>query len=281
MTMSLLQQVFSEGLRSTLRRWHVMLPLYIFGLLLGLVQTWPLLGAGSAALHNPFLGELAAGSGDANITVLLSDPATVGQTAGLWAGATLLLALLFGLAYNFFSGGVLSVYTETGSFWSGCRRMFWSFTGLGVLLVLLALIIVVLATILSGLVGARGATIVALVLLQLVNVTGEYARALAVVRNRRNPIALLGMAMGFCRRHLAGVLALALVGLLLHAALAVLYGQLAGALAGAALVILLQQLVVLAWLWVKLLRLAWAASYVRAAERPEGMLSLEEAPLMP
>lgn len=86
---------------------------------------------------------------------------------------------------------------------------------------------------------------------------------------------LLGQAGRFCARHLAGTLALALLGVLLQLALLMLYQVVAGALGGSPLAIVGQQLVVLAWLWVKLLRLAWAAAYVRAAEtEPMGALDM-------
>ncbi|HEX9372771.1 MAG TPA: hypothetical protein VF897_17290 [Roseiflexaceae bacterium] len=263
--MQLFLNVLVQGWRVTLRRWRVALPLYLTGLLLGLVQTWPLLrAAGAGALSNPFLGELAGGGGDAAIDLLLGSPTAVAQTVGIWVFVALLFGLLFGLAYNFFAGGILSVYTGTRPFWAGCRRTFWAFTGLGILLLLL-LLPVALAAALAGLaLGPIGAAIVALILIQLVNLLGEYARAVAVVRDRRSPLALLGMAAGVVRRNLGGVLALALLGLLLHVALTLLYRVVASPIRATVVVVLWQQLVALAWLWVKLLRLAWAAGYARA-----------------
>ncbi len=57
------------------------------------------------------------------------------------------------------------------------------------------------------------------------------------------------------------MLALGLLGLLLHSGVAVLAIGLANLpLAAGALVV--QQIIVLLWLWVKLLRLSWALSYV-------------------
>lgn len=263
--MELFRHVFARGLRGALSHWRVVLPLYLVGLLIGLVQSWPVLAAGGAALYNPALDQLATGGTDALGDLLLSAPRAVGSAATIWAIAALLLTLLYSLAYNLLSGGIVSVYAGAAPFWEGCRRWFWSFTGLGVLLLILAAFAATLGWLLGALAGQRGAGIGALALLQLVGATGEYARAQAVARGRRNPAVLIGLALGFMRRHWAGVLALALVGVLLHAALAWLYTLVAGALTGSPAGVLWQQAVALSWLWVKLLRLAWAVSYVRAA----------------
>jgi hypothetical protein len=173
---------------------------------------------------------------------------------------------------------MLGVAAEKRSFWAGCRRFFWSFVGLAVLLVLLAGLAALLASLGGAALGNLSAgLLVSLLLLQLLNVVGEYARAIAVVRDRRNPFALLGAALSFCLRHATGVLALALLGLLLHASVIALYLGLATFPLGLG-ALLAQQLIVLLWLWVKLLRLTWALSYVSAVDAgalnthmPEGM----------
>ncbi len=263
------RDVFLQGWRATLRHWRAVLPLYVVGLLLGLLQAWPLLGAAArGALSNPFVGTLAGGGIEPAIDLFLSDPGTISAAAGLWALGAFVFTLLFGVAYNFFSGGIVNAYLggSARSFWSACRRTFWPFTGLGLLLVVLALLIIVVGAVLGEALGQRGGLIVALVLLQLANLLGEYARALAVARDRRNPFVLLGQACRFCARYLAGTLALALFGVLMQLALALLYRALAGAIGGSLLAVVWQQLIVLAWLWIKLLRLAWAAAYVRAAD---------------
>jgi hypothetical protein len=271
------------GWRATLRHWRTMSPLYIVGLLLGLVQTWPLLGAAARdALSNPFVGTLAGGGIEPAIDLFLSDPGTMSAVAGLWIVGTLVFTLLFGVAYNFFSGGIVNAYLggSARSFWSACRRTFWSFTGLGLLLVVLALLLIVVGAALGGAIGQRGALIVGLVLLQLINMFGEYARALAVVRERYNPFVLLGQACGFCARHPAGTLALALIGVLLHLALVLLYRAVADGIGASPLLVVWQQLVVLAWLWIKLLRLAWAAMYVRGAETEQSALGTDALPAL-
>lgn len=277
--MALFRHATVRGTRAALRHWRLLLPLYLAGLGLGLLQTWPLLAAGADALRNPFLGELADGS--AGLDLWIANPSSVGFATGAWALLALLASALFSLAYNFFSGGILAAYTidSTASartvgaptegpllqFWWACRRWFWSFTGLGLLIVVLALIGVAVAVSVGVALGGWAGAIVGALLLELVNTLGEYARALGVARDRRNPFALLDMAAGFVRRHFVGVLTLALLGLLLHMALVAAYGPVARAFGGWPAVILWQQLAVLGWLWVKLLRLAWAASYVRAA----------------
>jgi len=270
--------VFLQGWRATLRHWRALLPLYIAGLLLGLAQTWPLLGAAArGALSNPFVGTLADGGIEPAIDLFLSDPGTVSTVAGLWILGTFVFTLVFGVAYNFFSGGIVNAYLDGSarSFWAACRRMFWSFTALGLLLVVLALLIAVVGAVLGGAIGQRGALIGALILLQLANMLGEYARVLGVARDRRNPFVLLGHALRFCVRHPGGTLALALIGVLLHLALVLLYRTVAGAIGGSPLAVIWQQLIVLAWLWVKLLRLAWAAAYVRATDGAESVLGTD------
>jgi hypothetical protein len=160
---------------------------------------------------------------------------------------------------------MLSVAAGTLPFWAGCRRYFWSFLGLGVVLVLLAAVLIVIAGLGgSGLGNLNAGLLVGLLLMQGLNIVGEYARAIAIARDRRNPFMLLRMALTFCLRHLGGVLMLALLGLLLHAAVAALYlGSARLPLGLGALVV--QQLIVVLWLWIKLLRLTWALSYVSAA----------------
>ncbi|MFL5800445.1 MAG: hypothetical protein ACJ8CR_01745, partial [Roseiflexaceae bacterium] len=255
------------GLRQSLRL-RLLWPLYLCGLALGLLQTWPLLiAAANGALFNPFLGQLAHGGGDALADLAIADTRAFGLSARLWGLAALAFAGLFVLAYNFFSGGILSLWAGTRPFWPGCRHTFWTFTGLGVLLVLLAALVLVGAALLGGLLGTGGMLIVAAVLLQLINLFGEYARAIAVAQGRHNPFVLLGRAIGFCARH-PGALGLGLLGLLLHVALLLLVGAALGAIGGTVAAIVPQQLAVLAWLWVKLLRLAWALSYVRLRSGP-------------
>jgi len=254
----------SDGLRHARRIWLIV-PLYLVGLVLGLVQVWPLLIAGGQdGLRNPFLAELVSGGSDALVELFIGSPAAPTQALA-WAGSALLLAQLFGLAYTFFSGGMLSVVAGTLPFWAGCRRFFWSFLGLGALLVVLAAVLIFIAGLGgSGLGDLNAGLLVGLLLVQALNVVGEYARAIAVARDRRTPFVLLGAALTFCLRNLGGVLALALLGLLLHAAVAALYVGLAQLPLGIGALVV-QQLIVLLWLWVKLLRLAWALSYVSAA----------------
>jgi hypothetical protein len=250
-------EVLIGGLRQALRL-RLLWPLYLCGLLFGLIQTWPLLLAtANGALYNPFLEQLARGGGDALADLASADASAFGLSAGLWALAALALVPLFGLAYNFFCGGILSVWAGAQPFWDGCRATFWAFTGLGVLLVLLAALALVVVALLGGVLGTGGMLIVAVALLQLINLAGEYARAIAVVQGRRNSFVLLGRAVAFCARHPATLL-LGLLGLLLHAAVLLLARAALDALGGAVAAFAVQQLAVLAWLWIKLLRLAWA-----------------------
>ena len=284
--MLLFQRTISQGLQRALRHWYLLLPLYLWNVLLGLLQTWPLFVIMSGGgLYNPFLGDLASGSADALVNLFLGSAVDAG-TAALWVFAVLPLTALFGMAYNLFSGGILSVYASAGPFWAGCRRMFWTFTALGGLLVLMAGLVVMSATFLARLLGGSAAFVLAFLALQCVGMLGEYARAIAVARDRRNPFALLSMAVRFCIRWFGGALALALLGLLLHVALAAAYTSVAPMVMGLSsqsdgspAIILLQQLALLAWLWIKLLRLAWAMSYVQASG--EARTSPGQAPSAP
>jgi hypothetical protein len=251
------------GLRRA-QRLALLLPLYLAGLLLGLVQTWPLWANGRGTLTNPFLGVLATGGADALVDLFLGRPEAGGQAAQ-WVLGTLGLALVFGGAYNFFAGGILEAWTGRRRFWAGCWRFFLPFVALGALLLPLALLAGVLAALAGSFLGGAAGGVVAALALLLLNAVGEAARALAVARDRRNPFVLLGRAFAFCARH-PGLLLLALAGALLHAALAALYAALAAGIGNALLLIAAQQLAVLGWLWVKLLRLAWALSYVEAAD---------------
>jgi hypothetical protein len=253
-----------HGFRDALRL-DVVLPLYIWGLLLGLVQTWPLLAAAqNRALNNPYVGQLATGGADALVNLFLGNPAA-GALASIWGLVLVLLLLVYSLGYNFLSGGMLNVWADKSSFGRGGAWAFWSFTGLGVLLVLLALIAVgIAAAVAAAGAGLQVGVILAVVLLQIINMAGEYARAIAVVENRRNPFTLLGRAFAFCARH-PGTLLLALVGVLLSAALALAAVKVLP-MVGGVVAVLVQQALALGWAWVKALRLAWALNYVETAD---------------
>jgi len=265
--------VFLDGLRRSFQL-RLLVPLYLSSLALGLVQTWPLFGNG-AALRSPFLGRLATGGTDTLPDLFIGSPAAAGSAAA-WSGTLLLLAVIYGLLYNFFGGGILSVWAGTRPFWPGCRRTFWTFTALGTLLLALACVLALTLALLGGFAGFRAQLIVLLVLLQVLNVLGEYARAIAAVHDRRNPFALLGASAGFCVRNAPGVLALALLGVLLHVALGASYLAVAGLLGASPLVVLWQQLAALLWVWIKLLRLGWAVSYVRTVDDERRTMSLEQ-----
>ncbi len=252
----------TQGLRQVLRHWPLVLPLYGIGVGLGLLQTWPLLTSG--AWHNPFLNRLATGGADALADLFLAAEGAT-AVAALWVAASLALPLLFAIAYTFVSGGLLHVYAGVAPFWAGCRRLFWSFAGLGVLIFVLAAISVAVAVALGAALGARAGLVVAGLLLLGVSTIGEYARAQAVVRGRRNPFVLLGQAIGFCARNAAGVLLLALLALLLQAALLILFGLISPFVSSGPIGVIWQQLTVLAWIFLKFLQLAWALFYIKEA----------------
>lgn len=254
------------------RRPLLALPLYLTGLALGLAQAWP---AAWAEASGPLLEPLAHGGTDAIVQLLIASEAQALAPGALgWLALALGATLVYGAAYNLFSGGALSVIAGRRGFWAGARRYFWCFTGMGVLLILLAIIALAAAALAGVLAGIPASIPVAIVLIQLISLLGEYGRAVAVSRERRSPLAALGGAAGFIGRHLPGVLALAALGLLLHWGVAAAYGAVGGR-AGAAAP-LAQQAAALAWVWVKQLRLGWALAYVegatpqRAPARPQG-----------
>jgi hypothetical protein len=247
------------GFQRALALW-LALPLYLAGLLLGLLQAWPALGANGAG---PLLNDVAAGQGDGLLLFVLADPAATAPFALVWVVAALAVALIYGLAYNFFGGGILGAWAGT-PFWAGCRRYFLSFTILGVLLVLMAVAVIVLASLVGAVAGFTTALVVAVVLLQLVGLWGEYSRAAAVAAGRAEPIFALGAgARAIARRPLAA-LALALLGLLLHGGIAALYSAIGPRVGWWAP--LVQQAAAFAWVWAKLLRLGWAAALVEQGQ---------------
>jgi hypothetical protein len=250
---------FGLTLLTGLRRaaWlRLVVPLYLTGLLLGLLQTWPVLGAGSAG---PLLDGLAAGSGDALALLFIADPGAITPLALLWAAGALAAAAAYGLAYNLFSGGILGAWAGA-PFWAGCRRFFLGFTAMGLLLLLMVALALIAAIVIGVAAGVGAALATALVLLQLIGLWGEYGRAAAVATGRANPLLALGAgARALARRPLAA-LALAALGLLLHLGVAAAYGAVGPRLSWWAP--LAQQAAALAWVWVKLLRLGWASAVV-------------------
>ena len=264
----MLRETFLTGVRLVRRHIWLILPLYLMGLVPGLVQAWPLVAAGRGALTNPFIGELSNGGQAAILDLLIGGGAGVQQLIGAWILLVPLLLGGFSLAYNFFSGGILNTYLGgQRSFWAACWHWFGSFIGLGALLILLVMLTSVVAALLGALLGPVVGVIVAVLLWQVVGVLGEYARALAVAGERRNPLVLLGRAARFCWQHMGVVALLALLALLALALLTAVYNVLSGALGAAALAVVVQQLAALLAVTLKLLRLAWAAALV-APQRP-------------
>lgn len=274
--MNQLRTIFFQGLRDALQL-RLALPLYLVGFVLGLLQTWPLaVGLASGRFDRLDLQRLLT-DGDTFAGFLAQS--NVLPLLGGWVLLLPLLNLAYGAAYNFFSGGVLSVWEERRSFWAGCRSFFLPFCGLGLLLVVAALCLVSIAGVVASATGATTTSlVVGALVLQLLNLVGEYTRAIAVVRERRNPLVLFGAAARFCARH-PETLVLGILGLLLHVGLAAVYIGILRALGGSAITIVVEQAVVFIWLWIKLLRLAWARALVvyaspeaSSATLPEGVL---------
>jgi hypothetical protein len=260
MRLNWLRIAIIDGFRAALRL-RLLLPWYGCLLLIGLLQTSPLWSAGGRALYNPMLADLAGGGGDLLVDLFLDNPSGR-AAAGTWALALLPLTLLSGVVYTYFAGGVLGEYTGKHTFWAGCRRNWWSFLGLGALIFAAAAMVVAVALLSALALGGTAGLVVALLGLALLNVVGEYARAIGVVHDRHNPLVLLGQAAVFCVRHFGGVLVLALLAVLLNALLLGVYLLLSPIAGASPLLIMAQQLLVFGTLWIKALRLALAARYV-------------------
>jgi hypothetical protein len=110
-----------------------------------------------------------------------------------------------------------------------------------------------------------GLVLVAL-LISLVNLLGEYTRAVVVLHEERNAFKSLWLAFQFGTRHLLGVMMLSLAGLVLQGLVLQLYLSLPDTARGTLLGVILQQLVILLLLWLKQLRLSWALSYVQTGQ---------------
>ncbi len=255
--------IIRSGLRYALR-WQLILPLYGSALFLGLIQIWPLFG--NNALYNPMLGLLADHTTDVFVDLVANSGPVAPGTIAAWSGITFLLAFLFGACYSYFSGGILSAWAGTRPFWNGSQHFFWSFTGLGILLGMLLFVALAIGTGVGLAFGATAGAITAMTLIQLMNLFGEYARAAAVVQDRRNPLILLGKAIQIVITQFPRTLSLAVAGLALHIGIALVYGSLASQAFGFPLSIALEQGVVLAWLWIKILRLAWALSLTQSVQ---------------
>ncbi|CAA9354000.1 MAG: hypothetical protein AVDCRST_MAG93-7261, partial [uncultured Chloroflexia bacterium] len=210
--------VFGHGSLRALRL-RPALPLYLASLVLGIAQAWPLLPlVGSIGLRNPFINDLAQGGGDAYANLFLAVPSSAALT-GLWTFALLVAAFLYAMAYNFFAGGIIAGWRSMNvQGLAACRRYFWTFTGLQVMLGTLTLIVGVIMLAVAGL-QSTVTVIVLLLIVQLINSVGELARAYAVIHDRRNPFEVWGAAVRFGVRHLPGTLALTFAGFLLHGAL--------------------------------------------------------------
>lgn len=258
------------GLRNS-RNIKLIFPLFLIGLLIGLFQTWPLAWLLDQKLSkSPFLDSLMLSDTSSLINFVLGapDPMLMGSVISIWLLISICLPLVFGLSYNFFSGGMLSASNGMHSFWSGCWRFFGSFNLLGALLIVIALIVMGVTIALTNLFSSLTLPILicGLVLLQLLNLLGEYARAIAVVRQRRNAFMLFGAALVFCARHLPGALAFGSFGLLLNLALAAFYWYGSQAISQPIVLIIFQQICLFAWVWIKFLRLLWALFYVHNVE---------------
>lgn len=258
-------QALQRGMRSAA---HIptLLPLWLSSLILGIVQTWPLWLAGGLVLRRPFLGDFATGGADTLIDLFLRNDALTTQLP-IWIGTQIPVFMIQHLVYAICAGGMLSVYLGKGRFGSGSRRYALAFIGLDIILIIMSVLFVGLAALGMFVTSSNIWIIVAVVLMIVLGVVGEYARAIAVVRERRNPFIIFGQALSFCVRHLPGIVLLALLASLLLGLVLLISNVIPGIPSAPWLMVMIQQLVILALVWIKALRLAWAAHYVAQASQ--------------
>jgi hypothetical protein len=259
--MTRLSYAFRQGLQVTLRNAQWLVLFYVVSLVISLLQNWPLLAAGSSVLNNPLAEQLARGDLDAVVDLFLTRLESLAYV-GVWALVGLVLVPIYGLLYNFWSGGIVSIAAGRRRFWPGGRHTFWSFTALGLMIMLLIGIAAAIGVLVEGLLGWNSLVLVA-VLVALTNTLGEYARAAAAVNDRQNPFVLLGQATMFCLRHLPGVLVLSLAGFVLYAGLFAAYGWAVDQVTGSFVQVALQQISAFLFIGIKALRLMWATTYMR------------------
>ena len=255
-------QAITRGLRSALH-FPTLLPLWISTFILGWLQSWPIWLAGEQLIQRPFLGQLASGGTDMLVDLFLKND-SLSMQAPIWLSLQIPILIIQHIMYAICAGGMLSVYLANGEFASKSRRFALPFIGLDILLTILLVIIISLGA--AGVVIAKSNVwiIPALVMIILLGIIGEYARAIAVVRDRRNPFVIFGQALSFCIHHFAGVALLAIISSIMF--VLVLFGySLIPSIAGLPwLALVLQQMVIFVIVWIKALRLAWAGQYVQA-----------------
>ena len=235
---------FFAGLRLALRRWPVLLAMWLTSLLAALPFAFLPGGALLNLAQRPVIAEIADGTEAWQWLDLLSvmTNASTGSGGSLPAGVdqallgmgAIAVGLLpvSGLVSAFLYGGVLLAYTRSGQpwgwrrFWYGCTRWFPAFTLLALVQVLASIIL--LTPVLGGALslgtalGAWGwpVTIATALLLITWLALFEQARVFAVARDSRNPFHALGEALtALVRRPLPwlALYGLSLLGLaLLH-----------------------------------------------------------------
>jgi hypothetical protein len=183
----------------------------------------------------------------------------------VWTFALLIASFLYGMAYNFFAGGIIAGWHSTNvQGWAACRRYFWTFTGLQMMLVMLTLILGIITFAAVGFQNIAGA-IVLLFIIQLINTAGEISRAYAVIHEHRNPFKAWVEAIRFSVRHLPAMLTLTFAGFLLHGAFVSCAVLLTSVMSPTLLSVVWQQALLIAAIMVKLLRLSWATGLIEGA----------------
>lgn len=292
-------QAFLSGAARAAHYWQVLLILFGASLAGGLLLALPpALGLAAGLGQRPAIREAADGL-DAWLVLetLLSGPlAAALEPAGaeleplleqaLLPGllAALMVPLLAWLSGAFLTGGILVTYRDAPlpfsgrSFLAGCWRWFGAFLLLGLVQAVSLAGGVLLALLAAGLVAAISSRLVGVVLVASLLLVGvwlvvlEYTRLLAVAQGTRNVVRTLFEALGFVTRQPLAVLAVYGPALLLLGLLHLGYGLgLAPYLPPAwwPLVVLVQQVFILARLAARLARLAGGMALVGPANYPQ------------
>lgn len=260
--MDALIQAISRGLRSVLHM-RTLLPLWLGTFILGLLQSWPLWLAGERLLQRPFLDKVGDGGFDMLVDFLLKNDQFTAQVP-IWLGLQIPVFIIQHVIYAICAGGMLSVYLAKADFGRGSTRFALPFIGLDIILTLLIILAIIPNVVLPALGQNNFWFIPSVIIIVLLGIIGEYARASAIVHERRNPFVIFGQALSFCARHLPGVALLALLStlaLLLVLGIATMLPSTPGL---TWINVIIQQVIILVLIWIKALRLAWAGHYVQA-----------------
>lgn len=265
MTKPSLGQILLQGLQQSFRLKPI-LAFYLSNLLLSLIPTLAIVANLTNSGRNPYLLQLLS-QDPLNSLVDLGMGGFSNNNPGALVLLFIFAFLLQRLCYDFLVGGAIASWDTRYSFWQACTRWFATNIGISLLVIISSIVIIIFASILSAAVHPLLGFGIGLLLIIALNNVGEFARARAVVNNRRNPFSLFFSALWFCISHPITWITCAL-GLLII--LLTQFPQNIAFSANTALVlgIALQQVILLIASWSKALRLSWAYHYQQQRINP-------------